>query len=530
MRAIDVHGFAGGFTLGMVEAGFELVGKRENKAGFGIPNCEANRHLLGNNWKSEAVDPKQWTPVDAEVVFGNPPCSGFSVMSNKHFRGVDSKVNQCMWDFVNYAAKVKPVTAVFESVALAYSQGRDLMQRLRASLEEHTGLQYTITHVLHNALSVGGPSMRKRYFWVVSQVPFGIERPIITKLPILNEVIGDLSRLNLQWSSQLNLEIPQGDYAASLIRMETDGHQIHDNPHTQRIKWLLSHGTWGQGEYAQQVLRRFYKDNQEVPEPWKHQSDKLLATDFFQGFTSPTRWKGDEPARVITGAGLLNTIHPYLDRTLTHREVARIMGFNDAWKIAPLKNVPGLFMTWGKGITVDCGRWIGEWIGAALRGTPGSVPGELIGDREFLINVTNDWQSVYGRVVTYGKPVKEKKVTEVAEGTVVEGTETETKSKGRPRAAATLARDEVVFAILQEGPITREALATRLTEIDRAENPEAAEVKPGIAYLSLWRLRRDGRVARKHVDGKHQWSPDFVGEAADVASEELTQAEEPALV
>jgi len=75
MQAVDVHGFAGGFTLGMVEAGFELVGKRENKQGFGIKNCEVNRHLLGDNWKSEAVDPAEWTVVPAQVVFGNPPCS-----------------------------------------------------------------------------------------------------------------------------------------------------------------------------------------------------------------------------------------------------------------------------------------------------------------------------------------------------------------------------------------------------------------------------------------------------------------------
>ena len=54
---IDALGFAGGFTLGMVQAGFELVGKREMKGGFGVPNCEANRHLLGNGWRSEAIDP-----------------------------------------------------------------------------------------------------------------------------------------------------------------------------------------------------------------------------------------------------------------------------------------------------------------------------------------------------------------------------------------------------------------------------------------------------------------------------------------
>jgi len=35
-RAVDCQGFAGGFTLGMVQAGFHLVGKREMKAGFGV--------------------------------------------------------------------------------------------------------------------------------------------------------------------------------------------------------------------------------------------------------------------------------------------------------------------------------------------------------------------------------------------------------------------------------------------------------------------------------------------------------------
>ena len=116
--AIDVLGFAGGFTLGMAQAGFRLVGKREMKGGFGVANCEANRHLLGHDWKSEAGDPAGWTVPSggASVVFGNPPCSGFSVMSSKEFRGADSKINHCMWAFADYVARVAPQVAVFESV------------------------------------------------------------------------------------------------------------------------------------------------------------------------------------------------------------------------------------------------------------------------------------------------------------------------------------------------------------------------------------------------------------------------------
>lgn len=75
-RAVDVLSFAGGFTLGMVQAGFELAGKRELPGGFGVANCEANRHLLGHQWKTQVGHPESWEVIsDAQVVFGNPPCS-----------------------------------------------------------------------------------------------------------------------------------------------------------------------------------------------------------------------------------------------------------------------------------------------------------------------------------------------------------------------------------------------------------------------------------------------------------------------
>lgn len=75
-RAVDVMSFAGGFTLGMAQAGFELVGKRELPGGFGVPSCEANRHLLGNNWSAQVGPADTWEVMpETAVVFGNPPCS-----------------------------------------------------------------------------------------------------------------------------------------------------------------------------------------------------------------------------------------------------------------------------------------------------------------------------------------------------------------------------------------------------------------------------------------------------------------------
>lgn len=77
MRFVDCQGFAGGFTLGTVQAGFELAGKCEQRGAFGAPNCLANRHLLGENWEVQEGDPSTWEHPGGEVVLvtGNPPCS-----------------------------------------------------------------------------------------------------------------------------------------------------------------------------------------------------------------------------------------------------------------------------------------------------------------------------------------------------------------------------------------------------------------------------------------------------------------------
>lgn len=510
--AVDCQGFAGGFTLGVAQAGFKLVGKREKKGGFGARNCEANRHLLGYDWQTEATDPVQWSvPYNgADLVFGNPPCSGFSVLSTKSFRGTDSKVNQCMWDFVEYAARVRPAIAIFESVQLAFTQGASLMRALRTRLEDLTGERWALHHVLHNAYSVGGPAMRRRYFWVASRVPFGVEIPQPSRVPLLHEVIGDLQNLELTWSEQHYYHGPSW-YSAQFRDQEcyvdvpsvasrpipcghvVDGHYAIDNPNTRRTRALLDAVQWGWNEHSQVVTRRYFDEHGELPPGWEHLTEKLKGQDFFQGFNTPTMWNPEHPARVITGAGMLNGVHWAERRTFTHREAARILGFPDSWLIEPLKGVPSLFLTWGKGITVHCGRWIAAWARRALDGEPGSVAGDLIGDREYLVDVTNAWRVSCGTVNL--STSSSRKVTQMTEPVAVADA---TAQRGRPRPTDTLERDERVFAALTE-PKTREALVAEFVSTE-------APLDSKLVYLSLYRLRRDGRIKGERVDGAHKWA------------------------
>lgn len=396
IRAVDVMGFAGGFTLGTVQAGFELVGKREEEGGFGVLACESNRHLLGEHWHTEATKPENWSVVKADYVFGNPPCSGFSAMSEKQHQGRDSKINDCMWHFVNYVARVKPEIAVFESVQLAYSKGRDLMQDLRSHLELKTQQKWSLHHVLHNAYSLGGPAQRRRYFWVVSRVPFGVEVPKLEGLPLLHDVIGDLTAQPLNWTLQpYHAAYEPTWYSGRYSSFDglVDGHNFNESAHTLRIQELMENDFWKQGEYIRDVQRRYYAQFGKLPAGFKDKEELLVQRDFFQGFNKACRWRWADPARVITGDAPLIAWHPSFNRPITYREIARVMGFPDDWLINPMRGKANFQSMWGKGITVDCGRWISTWVKNSLYGQPGSNTGTEIGNDEYLIDVTNAWKT-----------------------------------------------------------------------------------------------------------------------------------------
>jgi len=373
--AIDCQSFAGGFSLGIVQTGFELIAKREYPGGFGSQAMESNRHLLGSGWSLEATEPANWTPMKADLVFGNPPCSGFSNRSvmvrgiledgtfgNLNFRGADSAINDCMWSFVQYAAECNPKLVIFESVQGAYQKGRDLMNDLRQELEALTGETWDLYHVLHNVKDLNGAQVRPRYFFVAAKIPFGID-PIFSYETTVRARIGDLEN------------VPLGSI---------EGHDIEDSPRYQRIKELASKVDWFEGETSGHAYQRAIQSGIQL-ELW----DEDLVSDKGTTQFAPKRLKYDSPSRVMAGDALSTAVHPTLPRTLTHREIARLTGFPDDWKCEPYQEKRSNSSWWGKGITLEASRWISKAAFDAITGSPQQFRGEEIGDREFLINASD---------------------------------------------------------------------------------------------------------------------------------------------
>ncbi len=365
MKAIGVHDFAGAFALGMAKAGFELVGKREGENAAGIEAWERNKRLLKYSGDLEALPAAQWTPMKVDAVFGNPPCSAFSLMSKvdhrlTHIHGSDSFINQCMHDLVQYAGSCSPTTVIFESVQGAYKSGRDLMVELREELEHEAGRKYTLTHVLHSGIGNGNAQVRPRYFWVASRKPFGVEPHPLRLVTTVRDRIGDLE------------DVPLGSI---------DGHVCVDSPMNRRHTAMLLDGVrWDEGEKSAYAIKRAKKNYGFT----QYEKDSTNAY-------RPRRLRYDEPSFVVIGDAPVKFVHPVLPRFITFREAMRIMGFPDSFKSWNMR-AQSAYRLIGKQIPVENGAWIAKWAASSMQGKPGSVRGDKIGDREYLIDLTNLWK------------------------------------------------------------------------------------------------------------------------------------------
>lgn len=313
-------------------------------------------------------------------------------MTDNRHRGIDSKINDCMWVLIEYTARIKPEIVIMESVRQAYTGGRPLMQALRAKLEELTGLRYDLYHVMQDALELGGAARRPRYFMVLSQVPFGVEYPTIHRYPKLHDVWDDLRNHAITWESQPYRRPATFWSERPRAGLTTfDGHMNRTGVPIERAMDLMevanTNGGWPPGWSIGRVAEHIYDTTGKLPRSWEHMLPKLLTKKprFHMGFASITRWDPNKHGRVIMGSALDMVLHPWEPRMITHREAARVMGFPDNWLIKPLRGNANLRATWGKGITVICGKWIGEWCRASLDGHPGANTGVQIGERERLV-------------------------------------------------------------------------------------------------------------------------------------------------
>jgi DNA (cytosine-5)-methyltransferase 1 len=292
--AIDLFGGAGGMTVGLQAAGFDVVAAVDNSP-LAVSAYRAN-HPAVSVWQRDIrrLDPAQVaaelaiSPGELDLLAGCPPCQGFSTIRTRRQRSsVPDARNGLVAQFARWAQALMPRALMLENVPGLADDVR--LTRMTRRLER---LGYTLTRAIRDAADYGVPQRRRRFVLLgVLEGEIGFAAPDGTALTV-RDAIGSLPPPEESDDPLHN----HGEQRSEKIR--------------RRIAAIPSEGGLRQLSFDQQLAC--------------HQR-----TAGFYDVYGRMRW--DEPAPTIT-AGCINPskgrfLHPDQDRAITLREAALLQAF-----------------------------------------------------------------------------------------------------------------------------------------------------------------------------------------------------------
>ncbi|NES21705.1 MAG: DNA cytosine methyltransferase [Symploca sp. SIO3E6] len=398
--AIDLFAGAGGFSLGIEQAGFDIAVAVEQDPihaavyGFNFPHtrvlCRDIAQLSTQEIQKAvgqwATDNRLPSNNQIDLVIGGPPCQGFSNIGK---RQLDDARNQLVFEFCRLVKELQPRYFIMENVSGLYQKKyQPLFEQL---LNKFQAAGYAITEPVQllNAASFGVPQKRKRLFILGAQVGIGklaYPEPKLTQESqylTVRDAIADLPNLDdfteLQKSDTVQLTPQQ----VSLSKAQA-------MPYVEKLREIITE-----------------PDNFAYPRDW----DAQILTSSMQTQHNPTsierfnetlpgtvepisrlrRLNWEQPCHTLR-AGTGNErgsytsprpIHPYYPRVISVREAARLHSFPD-WFRFHITKWHG-FRQVGNAVPPLLGRVLGRQIMAALQVEPSVLVDRLVlGDSQLL--------------------------------------------------------------------------------------------------------------------------------------------------
>jgi DNA (cytosine-5)-methyltransferase 1 len=177
LRAIDLFSGCGGLTLGLKQAGFNVVGAIEKDA-LAVKTYRAN-HPEVKIWDrdirqisiGEVLFAFRLKPGQLDLLAGCPPCQGFSSMTTlngKHV--VNDERNDLVFEYLRFVKGLRPKALMLENVP-----GLSRDYRFQKLCSELQTMGYYIDWDVKDAQHYGVPQRRKRVILLASltgRIPF----------------------------------------------------------------------------------------------------------------------------------------------------------------------------------------------------------------------------------------------------------------------------------------------------------------------------------------------------------------------
>lgn len=420
--AVDLFAGAGGMSLGLEQAGFDVVAAVEYDpvhAATHEYNFPLTQVLCADVSKLDPEALREAARVGAlshgrgdwdgqlDAVVGGPPCQGFSFIGK---RLVDDKRNRLVFHFFRLVSALQPRYFIMENVpGMASGDHAGILRQLIAEFQA-AGYRFsggTSGYRVLNAADYGVPQERRRLFLIGSradQSRVDYPEPHVRRVP---KRVGEATTVTLSatedgptaWDAICDIpdlddfpELRQRDEvqlppnmvgaisaAASLYgrRMRYIERDERDFSYARDWDPSLLTGSM-RTKHTQKSIARFSQTRQGTTEP---------VSRFYRldpgGLCNTLRAGSGSERGAFTSP---RPIHPYLPRVLSNREAARLHSFPDWFRLHATKWHG--FRQIGNAVAPLVGRAVGAQVMTAL-GVQPSVPAEPVplGDRR-LLNLT----------------------------------------------------------------------------------------------------------------------------------------------
>lgn len=310
-NGIDVFAGAGGLSLGAVNAGIMVSTaiEYENNAAKTYKKNHPQTRIIIDDIRN--IDPNYLEIDSPFIIFGGPPCQGFSVSNRQKSRNNYSN-NNLFLDFLRFVEALNPEWVLFENVEgfVSFNKGGTLKTVCRGLND----LGYSLSWKVLNASEYGVPQDRNRFILVANRcgIAFLFPPPSTNKITVY-EAIGDLPVLeNGAMGEALPYSQKPSLYAKELRKELSHSLQNYVSKNTdltlERYKYIKPGQNW---KAIPESLMANYKDK----------------TRCHSGIYK--RLNPDKPSVVISNYRKNMLIHPSQDRGLSVREAARLQSFPD---------------------------------------------------------------------------------------------------------------------------------------------------------------------------------------------------------
>ncbi|MGB5715329.1 MAG: DNA cytosine methyltransferase [Waterburya sp.] len=212
--AVDLFAGAGGMTLGFEQAGFDVLAAveldpihasiHEYNFPFWTTICKSVTQITGGEIRAKSAIGDR----DVDVVFGGPPCQGFSLMGK---RDLSDDRNSLVFNFLRLVLDLRPKYFVMENVrGITIGKQKQILEKIISEFRA-SGYQVTENPQVLNAAHYGVPQNRHRLFLLgcrqglnLPNYPQPKTHPPVNKsdqdnlptTPTVAEAIGDIPEVN----------------------------------------------------------------------------------------------------------------------------------------------------------------------------------------------------------------------------------------------------------------------------------------------------------------------------------------------